>query len=152
MDRRFLEWGAAHLPCVRALFLKLLPAYEGVVAFLLVSSLISRVAEIATGSKTSACTSWLVSLRFRFDDEDIFYWQDKSRREVDFVIRRGRDRVDVVECKINPDKLDAKPLEAFRELYPQGKNYLVSPAVKAPYRVRRGNLVFTVCSTGDLPE
>ncbi|HED18830.1 MAG TPA: ATP-binding protein [Gammaproteobacteria bacterium] len=94
----------------------------------------------------------LDALRFRFADQDIFYWQDKSRREVDFVIRRGRDRVDVLECKINPDKLDAKPVKAFRDLYPEGKNYLVSPAVKAPYRVRRGKLVFTVCSTGDLPQ
>ena len=31
----------------------------------------------------------LDELRSRFADEDIFYWQDKSRREVDFVIRRG---------------------------------------------------------------
>jgi len=91
------------------------------------------------------------ALRFRFDDEAIFYWQDKSRREVDFVIRRGRDRVDVLECKINPDKLDARPVKVFRDLYPQGENYLVSPAVKKPYRIRRGDLVFTACSTGDLP-
>ena len=94
----------------------------------------------------------LDSLRFRFADENIFYWQDKSRREVDFVIRRGRDRVDVLECKINPDKLDVKPVEAFRDLYPGGDNYIVSPGVKKPYRVRRGDLVFTACSTRDLPE
>lgn len=93
----------------------------------------------------------LDALRFRFADEDIFYWQDKSRREVDFVIRRGRDRVDVMECKINPDKLDVKPVEAFRGLYPKGDNYIVSPAVKKPYKVRRGDLVFTVCTTRDLP-
>jgi predicted AAA+ superfamily ATPase len=94
----------------------------------------------------------LDTLRFRFADEDIFYWQDKSHREVDFVIRRGRDRVDLVECKINPDKLDAKPAEVFRDLYPQGNNYIVSPSVKKPYQVRRGDRVFTVCSTRDLPE
>jgi len=94
----------------------------------------------------------LDALRFRFADGDIFYWQDKSRREVDFVIRRGRDRVDLLECKINLDKLDAKPVEAFRDLYPEGDNYIVSPAVKKPYRVRRGDLVFTACSTRDLPE
>jgi len=94
----------------------------------------------------------LDALRFRFADEDIFYWQDKSRREVDFVIRRGRDRVDVIECKINPDKLDAKPVEAFRSLYPKGDNYIVSPAVKKPYKVRRGDLVFTACTTRDLPS
>ena len=94
----------------------------------------------------------LDTLRFRFADEDIFYWQDKSHREVDFVIPRGRDRVDVMECNINPDKLDAKPVEAFRDIYPQGNNYIVSPSVKKPYQVRRGDRVFTVCSTRDLPE
>ena len=93
----------------------------------------------------------LDALRFRFADEDIFYWQDKSHREVDFVIRRGRDRVDVMECKINPDKLDAKPVEEFRSLYPEGENYIVSPAVKKPYKIRRGDLVFTACTTRDLP-
>ena len=41
----------------------------------------------------------------RFPEDDILYWQDKSRREVDFVVRRGRGRVDLVECKINPDKM-----------------------------------------------
>ncbi len=76
---------------------------------------------------------------------------NNSRREVDFVIRRGRDRVDVAECKINPDKLDARPVEIFRSLYPKGENYLISPAVKKPYKVRRGDLVFTVCTTRDLP-
>ncbi len=94
----------------------------------------------------------LDALRFCFADEDIFYWQDKSHREVDFVIRRGRDRVDVMECKINPDKLDAKPVEVFRCLYPEGENYIISPAVKKPYKVRRGGLVFTVCTTRDLPS
>ncbi len=94
----------------------------------------------------------LDTLRFRFADEDIFYWQDKSFREVDFVVRRGRDRVDVMECKINPDKLDAKPVEVFRGLYPKGENYVVSPVVKKPYKVRRGDLVFTVCTTRDIPS
>ncbi len=94
----------------------------------------------------------LDALRFRFADEDIFYWQDKSHREVDFVIRRGRNHVDVLECKINPDKLETKPVEVFRSLYPEGENFVVSPAVKRPYKVRRGDLVFTVCSTKDLPS
>ena len=93
----------------------------------------------------------LDSIRFRFADKDIFYWQDKSRREVDFVIRHGSNHVDTVECKINPDKLRTQPVEAFRSLYPEGDNYIVSPVVKQPYRIRRADLVFTVCSTGGLP-
>jgi len=94
----------------------------------------------------------LDALRFRFSDEDIFYWQDKSQREVDFVVRRGRDQVDVIECRINPDKVVVKPVEVFRGLYPEGDNYIVSPGVKNPYRIRRGKLIFTACSTSDLPS
>ena len=92
----------------------------------------------------------LDSLRFHYADDDIYYWQDKSRREIDFVIRRGRDRVDVVECKINPDRLDAAPVEAFRALYPCGDNYVVSPAVKSPTPLRRGKLIFNAINTVDL--
>lgn len=92
----------------------------------------------------------LDSLRFDFADDAIFYWQDKSHRELDFVIRRDRGRVDLVECKINPDKLDPAPTEAFRALYPSGENYVVCPEVRAPYRVRRGGRVFTLCTTGDV--
>ena len=93
----------------------------------------------------------LDALRFRYTDVDIFYWQDKSRREVDFVIRRNRNRVDLVECKINPDKLNTYAMDAFRRLYPAGDNYVVSPAVKNPYQIHRGDQVFTVCTTGDFP-
>ena len=92
----------------------------------------------------------LDALRFRHADEDIFYWQDKSRREVDFVVRRGQGRVDVVECKVNPDRLGTIAIETFRSLYPEGDNYIVSPAVKKPYRIRRGGRVMTVCTTRDL--
>jgi len=67
------------------------------------------------------------------------------------MIRRGRDRVDVLECKVNPCKLDAGPVEALRVLYAVGHNYIVSPAVRTPARLRRGELVFTACSTSDLP-
>ena len=92
----------------------------------------------------------LDTLRCRCPDEDIFYWRDKSRREVDFVVRRGRGRVDVVECKVNPDRLDTTAIETFRGLYPEGENFIVSPAVKTPYRIRRGGRVMTVCTTRDL--
>jgi predicted AAA+ superfamily ATPase len=93
----------------------------------------------------------LDSLRLHCADENIYYWQDKSHREIDFVIRRGRDRVDVVECKINADRLDVAPVEAFRALYPAGDNYVVSPAVKTPTPIRRGKRVFKAVSTSDLP-
>ena len=41
------------------------------------------------------------------------YWADKWNRELNFVIRQGRDRVDVVECKINLEKFDATAVQVF---------------------------------------
>ena len=92
----------------------------------------------------------LDSLRFRYRDEDIFYWLDKSHHEVDFVVRRERERVDLIECKIDPGRLNTAAVHAFRSLYPLGDNYIVSPVAKQPYRVRRGDWVFTICTTGAL--
>lgn len=57
----------------------------------------------------------------------IHFWRDKQQREVDFVVPRGRDAVDAVECKWKPDAFEIRGLAAFRENYPKGKNYVVCP-------------------------
>lgn len=93
----------------------------------------------------------LDALLMRHHANNVLYWQDKSRREVDFVVRRAQGAVDAVECKINPDRLNPKPVEAFRRIHPKGANYVATPLDRKPYRIRRGELVFTVCSTRDLP-
>ena len=92
----------------------------------------------------------LDALLMRLPRDDILYWQDKSRREIDFVIRRPGGAVDTVECKINPDRVDPAPLEVFRRSYPDGENYVVTPLDREPYGIRRGGLSFTVCSTRHL--
>ena len=93
----------------------------------------------------------LDALLMRHHENDVLYWQDKSRREVDFVVRRAEGAVDAVECKINPDRLNPKPIEAFRRFHAKGANYVATPLDRKPYQIRRGELVFTVCSTRDLP-
>ena len=92
----------------------------------------------------------LDTLLTRFPENDVLYWQDKAGREVDFVIRRTEGRVDLVECKLNPDKLNAAPVIAFRDRYPNGDNYVATPLAREPYRTRRGGLTFVVCSSGDV--
>ena len=77
-------------------------------------------------------------LRAGLDPGKLYFWRDKSDREVDFVIRRPRETVDVVECKISPDGLDVASLQSFRTIYPKGMNYVVSPLVKMPYARERG--------------
>ena len=70
----------------------------------------------------------------------IYFWRDKSGREVDFVIKRSGNNVDAVECKINPDSFNLQALKAFRALYPNGKNYLICPNIREPYRIRHEEL------------
>ncbi len=94
----------------------------------------------------------LDSLCAGVNTDDIYYSQDKSRHEIDFMVRRRANRADVVECKIDPGKIEASPVQAFRGLYANGENILVSPAVKQPYKFRRGDLVFTACNTKDYPR
>ena len=82
----------------------------------------------------------LDTLRAIVDDHNLFYWRDKSGREVDFVIKGGRHQSDAIECKINPDQFDPAHLAIFRSSYPEGKNYVLSPNIKSSYQRRYGKL------------
>jgi predicted AAA+ superfamily ATPase len=80
----------------------------------------------------------------------VHFWRDKQQREVDFVIPRGRDAVDALECKWQPDAFETRGLAAFRALYPKGRNYVVCPLSGPAYeRAQQGHeLVFV--SPGEL--
>jgi predicted AAA+ superfamily ATPase len=82
----------------------------------------------------------LDTLRSLVDAHNLFYWRDKSGREVDFVVKGGRQQSDTIECKINPDHFDPTHFMVFRSLYPEGKNYVLSPNIKSSYQRRYGNL------------
>jgi predicted AAA+ superfamily ATPase len=82
----------------------------------------------------------LDTLRTVVDDHNLFYWRDKSGREMDFVIKGGRQQSDAIECKINPDQFDPAHLIIFRSLYPEGKNYVLSPNIKSSYQRRYARL------------
>ena len=92
----------------------------------------------------------LDTLRSSVLEERLGYWRDKSGREVDFTVSRGNE-VDAVECKLHPSRFAATSLEAFRRLYPRGRNLLVCPGVQQPYERRYGKMHVHVCSTGALP-
>ncbi len=94
----------------------------------------------------------LDALRFRHLDDRIFFWRDKSGREIDFVVRRAQGRLDTFECKIDPDEVNPAPVAAFRKRYPHGRDHIVVPVARHPYLLRRGGLKFTVCGTSDLPR
>ena len=89
----------------------------------------------------------LDTLRTQHRDDDLFYWADKSGREIDFVIRRSGQKVDTIECKINAKKTGSKNLKEFRSRYPKGQNFILSPYVDTPFKTRSGELEYTVCSS-----
>jgi len=90
-------------------------------------------------------------LRAATGGDSLCYWRDKSGREIDFAISRGR-QVDTIERKISPDHFEADSLLVFRAAYPKGVNYVVSPGVHAPYKRSCGGLIVRVVSCGNLLE
>jgi hypothetical protein len=87
----------------------------------------------------------LEHLQAHLPDSPVRYWRDKSGNEIDFVIPRARDSVDVIECKWNPAAFDASALGVFRSYYPKGHNYLVTPMKGPAYVKRFGEVEVTLC-------
>jgi uncharacterized protein len=80
----------------------------------------------------------------------IQFWRDKQQREVDFVVPRGRDSVDAIECKWKPDAFETRGLVAFREQYPKGRNFVVSPLNSAEYERTMNDIKVSFVSPGEL--
>jgi predicted AAA+ superfamily ATPase len=76
----------------------------------------------------------------------IHFWRDKQQREVDFIVPRGREVVDAIECKWNADAFETRGLKAFREHYPQGRNYVASPLPGPAYDLVRDGFKLTFAS------
>ena len=65
--------------------------------------------------------------------QQIHYWRDKNRHEIDFVIRKRGGAPDAIECKWSAGEFDPKNLLAFRRQYSHGKNWVVSADVDQSY-------------------
>jgi predicted AAA+ superfamily ATPase len=82
----------------------------------------------------------------------IHFWRDKQQREVDFVVPRGREAVDAIECKWKPEAFDKRGLKAFREQYPKGMNYVLCPLSGPAYERDQNGLKIAYISPGDLRQ
>jgi hypothetical protein len=80
----------------------------------------------------------------------LYFWRDKQQHEIDFVVPRGRDTADAIECKWKPEAFETRGLAEFRNLYPKGQNYVVSPTSAAAYERTQNGLRFQVVSPADL--
>lgn len=85
----------------------------------------------------------LDELRVLYGSEQIFYWRDKRKREIDFIVaRRGQPAV-AIECKWKLKSGQATHFPAFKSLYPDARLVLVTSDADEPYFNRRQGQVET---------
>lgn len=99
----------------------------------------------------------LNELHAHLQTRTINYWRDKRDNEIDFVIsNRAGNRLTAIECKFNSFSEDIlssgiiKNFEAFRNLYPEGDNFVVSYNIDTPYTKMYKNLVVHFVHPKDL--
>ena len=80
---------------------------------------------------------------------NVYYWTDKERNEIDFIVKGVGREIHTVECKINPDKYSFKAIRKFRAYYPEGRNFCFSPQVKDPYSIKSEETEVTILSVPD---
>lgn len=75
----------------------------------------------------------LDELRAHFESEHLFYWRDKRKREIDFVLAwRGQPPI-AIECKWKFKSGQTTHFPAFQSLYPEAQLVLVTSDGGAPY-------------------
>ncbi|MEK7720095.1 MAG: ATP-binding protein [Bacteroidota bacterium] len=72
-------------------------------------------------------------LRMAYDT--VYYWVDKEKNEIDFIVKGQEGELHTIECKINPDKYSSRAVQKFRIYYPKGRNFCFSPHIKIPYKL-----------------
>jgi predicted AAA+ superfamily ATPase len=74
----------------------------------------------------------------------IYYWRNKQKNELDFVIKQGRGKgVDTIECKSKLKKFEPNAVLAFRKKHPLGKNIIVTLDATEPQTIGKAGLEFT---------
>ena len=89
----------------------------------------------------------LDTLRTYIPNHQLFYWRNKSGQEIDFIIKKSNETVNVIECKISPEHFDIKNIVAFRKIYPKGENFIICPVIKESYKIRPEGLIIRVIGT-----
>ena len=85
----------------------------------------------------------LDELRAHFQASEIFYWRDKQKHEVDFVIaRKGRPPL-AVECKWKLKGADNTHFPSFKTLYPDARLLIVATDADTPRLNRKRQAIET---------
>ncbi len=63
----------------------------------------------------------------------VFFWRDKQKHEIDFILSSRGSNPITIECKWKSDYFNPSNLMIFRGKYPKGENYVVSQDIIKPY-------------------
>ncbi len=80
----------------------------------------------------------------------LHFWRDKQQREVGFVLCQDGNSCDAIECKWSAEGIETRGLKAFRENYPNGRNFRLSAQMGEPYSRRIKGLDVTFVHARDL--
>lgn len=82
----------------------------------------------------------------------VHFWRDKQQREIDFVLPGPGDEVMAIECKWSREAFTTRNLDAFRAIYPKGRNLVVVGQTGDSHRRRIGDHEVEICRAVDLPD
>jgi predicted AAA+ superfamily ATPase len=91
-------------------------------------------------------------LRAYQPQQKIQYWRDKQQREIDFVLPGKKGHAAAIECKWSATAFSTRNLDAFRDLYPEGRNIVVVAGTGERHARRIGRHRVEVCSAEELPQ
>ena len=94
----------------------------------------------------------LDELLFEVGPDQLHYWRDKQRHEIDFIwTPRGRPPV-AIECKWRASQFEPAAVRAFAGLYPRAACWLVAEDRTGWIERQHGGLKIVECGPGDLPD
>lgn len=79
-------------------------------------------------------------------DSQVQYWRWADDRKVDFIVPGTEDGVDAIECEWDPDVFNPAGLKLFRNWYPEGNNYIISPISMPGYEKHIAGLDVHICN------
>lgn len=96
----------------------------------------------------------LNELQAKANARNIMYWRTKGGREleVDFIIpnRRNQKAPTAIECKWSDSHFESRSMEALRDIYPDGLNFVVCRNIDRSFSREMGNIKINFVSLDEL--
>ncbi|MBI2602462.1 MAG: ATP-binding protein [Deltaproteobacteria bacterium] len=95
----------------------------------------------------------LQELLSQFGRDEIWFWRDKQKHEIDFLVtlKRSHD-VHAIECKWTREAFNTSALTIFRKLTPDGLNILTATNIEKQAKRRIGSLEILECPPWQVAE